>query len=1057
MATGCGYDDMDKTQKECENKGELPNLDKRAEENESMRLHPVHKQPSLDSQEMFKCVLCPRTFSTKGGRTNHEKSCRKKQNESSYKTRAEKDSVALSSTTETAETDVTAFPSTQFVWGTKSSVEFNTILEFAYERIVFWRRNLFLVPSGSAGKKYVSETARLINAFVDSSAMKDISLKALMIMPSLLLQKPSSKSKTKDHSAALKRRMALWDEGNIDELIHEGETIQKHLKSNKTSRSIDDISKEFVKKMSKGNINGAIKLLTNQMENGILPLNDETLNMLKQKHPESQAAHEDVLLTDIPELIHSVRYEDITPDLIRRSAMRTNGGAGPSGLDGDGWRRIITSNCFGTASTDLCTSIANLTKKVCTEIHSSKSLEPLMASRLIPLDKNPGLRPIGIGEVLRRIIGKSIATILRDDIKQSIGSLQVCAGQDAGCEAAVHAMRKLFEQDETEAVLLIDAANAFNAVNRNVFLHNIKVICPSLSTFVQNCYQSPTRLFISGGTELKSTEGTTQGDPVAMFVYAIATIPLIVKTVRNMEESNENAKAAGYADDLFGAGSIQGLKQLWQYIKSEGPKYGYYQQEMKTWLIVKPEFVSEAKRIFCDTKVNITTCGRKHLGAAIGSDEFRDEFINNKIDEWIAELKILSKIAAVAPQEAYTCFTSGYKQKLNYCMRTIADIGHHLKKLDEVVTTELIPSITGGIVPSDLERQLFSLPPSKGGLGIPIFSEQAEIEYQNSNEVTNALQQDVINQIVVSGDENDQRIKNAKANIKNRKQKRIQDRHDSVRNAVNDEKRKLIDLNSEKGSSLWLNTLPIQEEGYQLDKQSFWDLIRIRYGYQLLRLPERCPCGALFDIQHALSCKKGGFVTQRHNTLRDVTARLMAEVCSDVKVEPPLNHLTGEKLQEKSANTSDEARLDVSARGFWVTGQRAFFDIRVFNPIARRYNDLSIKRSHETNEREKKRQYNERVQRVEHGSFSPLVFNAFGGMARECSMTFKRLIDLLADKRKLNTSMVSVWVKRKINFSLMKSLVICIRGTRHPWYQENCLVSSLSKDIETSETTSNLN
>ena len=164
-----------------------------------------------------------------------------------------------------------------------------------------------------------------------------------------------------------------------------------------------------------------------------------------------------------------------------------------------------------------------------------------------------------------------------------------------------------------------------------------------------------------------------------------------------------------------------------------------------------------------------------------------------------------------------------------------------------------------------------------------------------------------------------------------------------------------------------------------------------------MRLPERCPCGALFDIQHALSCKKGGFVTQRHNTLRDVTARLMAEVCSDVKVEPPLNHLTGEKLQEKSANTSDEARLDVSARGFWVTGQRAFFDIRVFNPIARRYNDLSIKRSHETNEREKKRQYNERVQRVEHGSFSPLVFNAFGGMARECSMTFKRLIDRQAE------------------------------------------------------------
>ena len=144
-------------------------------------------------------------------------------------------------------------------------------------------------------------------------------------------------------------------------------------------------------------------------------------------------------------------------------------------------------------------AIASLVQTLCTEVHSSKSLNPLMSSRLIPLDKSPGLRPIGIGEVPQRMVGKSIATILKDDIKNSIGALQVCAGQDAGCEAAVHAMRRMFEQDETEAVLLVDAANAFNSVNREVFLHNIKIICPSLATFVQNCYQSPTRLFIFGG------------------------------------------------------------------------------------------------------------------------------------------------------------------------------------------------------------------------------------------------------------------------------------------------------------------------------------------------------------------------------------------------------------------------------------------------------------------------------------------------------------------------------------------------------------------------------
>ena len=101
------------------------------------------------------------------------------------------------------------------------------------------------------------------------------------------------------------------------------------------------------------------------------------------------------------------------------------------------------------------------------------------------------------------------------------------------------------------------------------------------------------------------------------------------------------------------------------------------------------------------------------------------------------------------------------------------------------------------------------------------------------------------------------------------------------------DKRRLLDLNSESGAALWLTILPIKDEGYQLDKQTFWDLIKIRYGYQLTRLPEKCPCGSNFDIQHALSCKKGGFITQRHNTLPDVTARLMARLMADAFLPAP--------------------------------------------------------------------------------------------------------------------------------------------------------------------------
>ena len=78
---------------------------------------------------------------------------------------------------------------------------------------------------------------------------------------------------------------------------------------------------------------------------------------------------------------------------------------------------------------------------------------------------------------------------------------------------------------------------------------------------------------------------------------------------------------------------------------------------------------------------------------------------------------------------------------------------------------------------------------------------------------------------------------------------------------------------------------------------------------------------------------KGGFVHRRHDEVRDLFASLLQDVCHDVEIEPPLQALSGEALSG-STNSSDEARLDVSARGFWQRGQRAFFDVRVFNPFA---------------------------------------------------------------------------------------------------------------------------
>ena len=110
-------------------------------------------------------------------------------------------------------------------------------------------------------------------------------------------------------------------------------------------------------------------------------------------------------------------------------------------------------------------------------------------------------------------------------------SLQLYAGQDAGAEGPIHAMRNIFADIDTDAVLLIDADKAFNSINRKVMLHNLEFICPIIASYIINCYATPSKLFIVGGGEIFSSEGTTQGDSTVMGAYVLRILPLIKFTL----------------------------------------------------------------------------------------------------------------------------------------------------------------------------------------------------------------------------------------------------------------------------------------------------------------------------------------------------------------------------------------------------------------------------------------------------------------------------------------------------------------------------------------------
>ena len=539
-----------------------------------------------------------------------------------------------------------------------------------------------------------------------------------------------------------------------------------------------------------------------------------------------------------------------------------------------------------------------MAKALCTENRTvNGGMSAFIACRLIPLDKDPGLRPIGIGEVLRRIIGKMVVFVLKPELQEDAGELQMCVGQPGGCEAGVHAMRDIFEEDETHGIIQVDANNAFNTINRKVFLHNIQIICPQISTFIHNCYLKPARLFVVGGLEIKSEEGTTQGDPTAMPMYALGIAPLLICLSAPLDhgdiDSQGKARQAAYADDLTGSGTIAHLKIWWDLVIKYGPFIGYYAKPSKSWLIVKEEYLEIAKTTFKGSGLQITTEGQRHLGAVVGSIQFKEEYVRKKIDCWIEQLEMLEKVAKVEPHLAYCAYVFGLQHRYTYLLRTIPGISQELKRLDNAIDLYLIKHLFHNYTITEAERTWLSLPPRLGGLGINIISEMADIYYQNSRRMTQTLVNQIIHQHKDNAPEVDDTIP-VKAVIQQEKKIREETKMNIVKSQLNPKKLKIFEATTEKGASNWLNALPLREHDFYLDKQTFWDALRLRYGIPLPRLPTKCVCDADFDIEHALNCMRGGFVGIRHNEVRDFTAELLSEICKDVAVEPLLTPLTGE-------------------------------------------------------------------------------------------------------------------------------------------------------------------
>ena len=150
-------------------------------------------------------------------------------------------------------------------------------------------------------------------------------------------------------------------------------------------------------------------------------------------------------------------------------------------------------------------------------------------------------------------------------------------------------------------------------------------------------------------------------------------------------------------------------------------------------------------------------------------------------------------------------------------------------------------------------------------------------------------------------------------------------------------------------------------------------------------------------------------------------------MCHDVCTEPLLQELAGEPLPYATSNREDGARLDIRAQGFWGDRfRRAFLYIKVFYPNASSYCNLQLSSVYRRHEKEKKRNYEDRVREVEHGSFTPLVFSTSGGMGGLATTTYKRLASQIATKKDQPYSKIIAWLRCHLCFSLLRSSITAI-------------------------------
>ena len=731
-----------------------------------------------------------------------------------------------------------------------------------------------------------------------------------------------------------KERLSRWRKGEVLQLWEEAKKLTK-IPTSKKKRQRDEKKEKTQEEKNAarastlaadGQLTRAVQALTSH---GLAEHNRATEAEMRDKHPPASQPMPPPPITEAQPL--SFDQQTVKKGV---QSFKRGSAPGPSG-----WRPEHLKTALTSAPGRRDKALENLTRLVNSMLKGEvpEEVTPFLCGGRLhaAIKKDGGLRPIAVGDVGRRLVGKLAAAALADRAAALLSPHQLGVGVRGACEAIHQALREALDKNPDKAVLQLDLINAFNTVDRATAIQELANNFPEALPWVTSCYGSPSHLLFGPSTIL-SESGLHQGDPLAPLLFALVLQPIV-----EMLQGVGLDLNAWYLDDGTLVGGQEELQAALDIMLKEGPPKGLILSTAATSRTPKSTlWQEEGLEVRLRNIPTVQEPGIIVLGAPVGSEPFIREALEAKVEKIKTITKLLPNLED--PHLEFVLLRSTLSlPKIAFFLRSVntSPFTDLLESFDRI-TREALNRIIGCPVNNQQWNQA-KLPVHLGGLGL-----RAATDHAAAAHVASLLASETLVRQLVGAQENatftlPQRLldtltikQGEEATVETiwgLNQRNLSKKIDSnnlllLSNQLEGDVRESARLKSLglPYAGAWLVSPPIPALGLHLKPVEFCTAVKLRLGCAVYDSDAPCPaCQRPSDKQgdHALCCNSWGERISRHNWLRDHIFAMAASAF--------LNPVKEGRFLLPGA---DRRPADVLIP-FWEGGQDAALDVTVVHPL----------------------------------------------------------------------------------------------------------------------------